>query len=95
MNELNYFDMGDFKKWINKDSTFKMQKPDPKGLVVESKVDRKYFVRHISIQEGPAIEIVDDFMESGGTVVDVDGKNFLIEVASGTFYVPRNYVTKS
>jgi hypothetical protein len=94
--ELNSFNMGDFKKWItDNDTHFEMKKPSPKGLVVESKVDKKSLLKHVSTVEGDAYEMTVDFLENCGTVVDIDGKNFIIEVNSGTFSVPRNYVTRA
>ena len=71
-----------------------MNKPNPKGLTVESKVSAKHLLEKIVPEEGDAKELVKDFVENGGTVRGIDGTNFLIEVELGSFHVNRRYVKR-
>ena len=96
MDKLSYFNMGDFKKWIKQDpDSLEMKRPSPKGLVVESKVARKVLIRHMTTEDGTAKEMARDFVENGGTISDIDSTNFLIEVDTGSFFVPRRYVRRA
>ncbi len=65
------------------------------GTWVESKLRAKKLTENIDPQEGDKSKLVEDFMENGGRVTDVDGLLFLVEVKSGNFYVPRLFVKKA
>jgi len=97
MDNLSNFDFGNFKKWMHNqnDSSVGMSKPNPKGLTVESKVSSNRLLSQISIETGEALVVVNDFVENGGVILDIDGTNFLLEVSSGKFYVNRRYVKKA
>ena len=97
MNKLSNFNLGDFRKWINKQDleSVEMKKPNPKGLTVESKVLSKHLLTQITPEKGDAKELVKNFIEDGGTIRGIDGINFLIEVELGTFYVNRRYVKRA
>ena len=95
----NQFLLENFKKWMSGQSSEtedsnKLKRPLI-GISVESKVDIDRLLKKMSAEDGVAEEIVEDFLENGGTVQDVDSKNFLIEVESGSFYIHRCYVRKA
>jgi len=97
MNNLSSFNLSDFRKWIQSQNlkSVEMRKPDLKGLAVESKVSSKQLLSQISPEKGEAKDLVKNFIENGGTIRNIDGTNFLIEVESGSFYVNRRYVKRS
>jgi hypothetical protein len=45
-------------------------------------------------EEGHEIELALDFRKNGGKILEVSGRDFLIEVSSGRFTIPRNYVKR-
>jgi len=87
-----------FKNWVS-DSDFEFPKINRRknyliGLEVYPKVRTKKLVEKMIPQEGNLIELVADFKNKGGEISQVEGKNFIIEVYSGSFSIPRIYVTK-
>lgn len=92
------FTLGHFKKWIReqKDHTLDDQKKHHIiGTKVESKVPFSKLVNVSSTEDGDIAELIANFQESGGIIADIDGKNFLIEVSTGSFYVPRQFTRPS
>lgn len=88
------FNLSDFKKWMDNQHDAK-SKPDMIGLAVESKVNLKKLVSRIEVQDDEDIEeVAKEFKKNGGTIVDVDGHNVLVEVDSGSFTIHRMYVKK-
>jgi len=91
------FNLDNFKKWMRGQTDFD-PKSKPKsyrdiiGIYVESKVSTKKLADKIEVAKGDLHEVVTDFKHDGGTVIDVNGKDFLIEVKSGSFTIPRFYV---
>ena len=91
------FSLDDFKKWMRGQKDLSpLDKPkrhrDVLGTWVESKVSVRRLLDTISSEIGDLDEIAADFKQNGGTIEDVDGKNFLIEVKSGQFSILRHYV---
>ena len=82
----------------DKEGVEPLQKPkrykDIIGTHVESKVVSKKLIDHITSENEDLYNLAVDFKNDGGTILDVDGKNFLIEVYSGQFYIPRHFVRK-
>tara|TARA_Y100000034_G_scaffold3535_1_gene4280 strand:- start:7202 stop:7489 length:288 start_codon:yes stop_codon:yes gene_type:complete len=93
----NNFSLYDFKKWMDNQKDEQSPRPRSKfiGTWVESKLRAKKLVIKIDAQEGEPKDLVEDFMESGGRIIDVDGLSFLVEVESGNFYVPRLFVKRA
>ena len=92
------FSIQDFKNWLS-------QQEDASrffnlGIEQQSK-DDEYVGRHARprVSEGKLLEkiqcdddpqsVVQDFIENGGEVISVEGKNFQIESTSGSFLLPR------
>lgn len=91
------FSLDDFKKWMKDQKDLEpMDKPqrhkDILGTWVESKVRVRKLLDHMSAEMGDSHELAADFKHNGGTIEDVNGKNFLIEVSSGRFIIPRHLV---
>lgn len=86
------FNLADFKKWIKKQED--VSNNTIVGLTVESKISKKRLSSEIEVQDGETEDIIKDFYENGGTINDVDGNIFLIEVNSGTFLIDRTFVKK-
>jgi hypothetical protein len=99
---MGNFSFGEFRNWIsqngnlseffdiNKDEQ-EPAKPSGKfiGKEVLAKVSPKKIHETIKTESGNADELVEDLLEFGGTIVDTKGKDLLLEVTSGTFYIPR------
>jgi hypothetical protein len=101
------FSPNDFSKWIRQQNEFEdLDKPkkrymDILGTMVESKIGTKKLQSVISTLASfgkrakplPTLyELAMDFKENGGTIKEVNGIEFLIEVSSGEFFIPRYYV---
>lgn len=74
--------------------TSKLNRKSAVGAVVESKVGSKKLSSIIESEDIDVYDLSVDFRHNGGTVAEVNGKNFLIEVDSGRFWIPRHYVRK-
>lgn len=90
------FSLDDFKTWIKVQEDFDIKMPKEKviGAYVESKILSKKLLSKICVEEGELYEVAVDFRRHGGTVIGMDGKSLLIEVNSGTFFIPRQCVRK-
>ena len=98
MQEPNFsFSPEVFKKWMEQNEKENIDKKNNSliGVEVESKLGAKRLATHIEIKEGESVELAKDFCEQGGTIYDVRGRDFLIEVDSGFFYIPRFFVKRA
>ena len=91
------FSLDDFKRWMrHQKGPEPLNKPkrhkDVLGTWVESKIGVRRLLDVMTSEVGDLEEIAVEFKQDGGTILDVDGKNFLIEVKHGTFIIPRHYV---
>jgi len=85
-----------FKNWMG---DFELPKLNRKknyliGLEVYPKIRTKKLIKKMIPQEGSLNELVKEFKNKGGEISQVEGKNFIIEVYSGSFSIHRMYVTK-
>lgn len=95
MNKNNdVFSFDNFKKWIKEQKEFdpKIKKEFPIGELVESKIGPKKLVKFMTLEDGQENRVVKDFMKNGGKIKEINGKEFLVEVTMGSFYIPKNYV---
>lgn len=97
-NSKPSFSLHEFKDWLSaqKDLSdfFNIDRDeDPKdtliGREVTPKVSEKKLLQKIKAEHGEPVDLVTDLLESGGTITDTEGKNLLVEVESGSFYIPR------
>lgn len=91
------FSLDDFKNWMKSQGEYvsKMNKRNAViGVMVESKVVPNKLINKMFPEDGNIFELTKDFKRSGGKIIDVDGKNFLIEVDSGTFYIAKQFIRK-
>jgi len=97
MDDGSFLNLNDFKKWMRtqEEKPIKMSIPDLSGMAVESKVSVRRLEEEINPAEGTAEELAKDFRENGGIILKMEGKEFLIEVESGSFYVQRKFVRRS
>lgn len=92
--------LNEFKNWLDKQNDLglfftinrdKIVEDDNEkyiGNTCRSKVSEKKLLEKIKTDED-AKQIVREFVEEGGTVLGIEGKNVQIEVESGTFSLPR------
>jgi hypothetical protein len=92
------FCLDNFKRWMKEQNRdHMMDRPETPSLVgtyVESKVGVKKLVAKMVTEGNNLEELAIEFRESGGRIAEVDGKNFLIEVGAGAFYLNRFYVRR-
>lgn len=86
------FSLDNFKKWMD-EQTEEVQPPTSIiGLEVQSKLNGKKLLSRMTLEDGDRKEVCLDFIENGGKIKEELEKQFLIEVASGSFYLHRMYV---
>lgn len=93
------FSLHDFKNWLSeqKDMSdfFNIEKPaSPKeegyiGKQVTPKVGLKKLLEKAHADDGDPEQMVHELIDEGGVIVDTKGKELLIEVDSGCFYIHR------
>jgi len=94
MNNNKYFSPEDFKKWMMEQKDSPITK-NFVGTEVASKVGLRKLKNLIQPEDGDLEELAECFRNEGGTVSDVDGKIFIIEVSCGMFAIPRNFVSRA
>jgi hypothetical protein len=91
------FSLNDFKKWMANQT----DKPLPAarrihelvGTYVDSRLSQKRLVNQIVVEEGDVEELAKDFRRHGGVIRQVGKEdNVLVEVSSGTFFIPKFFV---
>jgi len=87
------FSLNDFKKWMDSQSDDSMRKHQI-GTMVESKISLKKLLDRIEPEDGELMELARDFKRNGGTLVQMDGQAFLVEVDSGRFVISRLFVKR-
>ena len=99
MNENNndIFCLDNFKRWIKDQKEFdsKIKKKFPIGEQVESKISAKKFSQVMVLEDGQMNRVTKDFLKNGGKIKEVSGKDFLVEVTMGSFYISKNYVRRA
>lgn len=95
---MNNFSLDDFKKWMKEHSDeHALNRPHNSliGTYVESKVSlKKLMSKIVAEQEIDKRKLAEDFINSGGTITEIEEKNFVIEVSCGSFSVHRYYVRR-
>jgi hypothetical protein len=90
--------LNEFKNWISQQPDLSnffdiSDRLDPvdefAGRRATSKVSEQKLMQRIRAQEGEAELLVADFIEHGGVVLSAAGKEMLIEVEEGSFFIPR------
>jgi hypothetical protein len=93
----NEISLEDFKKWMEaRPSSHSIDRPGSEltGTLVETKVSMKKFASKMVMETGDIDKVVAEFKESGGKIIDVEDKNFLIETTSGSFVIHKYYVRR-
>lgn len=94
MNEFNYLNPDDFKRWIKRQPEFdsKIQQKNLVGMTVETKFKGKRISKHMVIESGSPSKVLREFIEQGGTIKEVDEDELMIEVSCGTFQINKKFV---
>lgn len=93
MDELGFLNPDDFRRWMKKQGDQEEGKQGSMiGVGVEAKHCGKRTARCITLESGRAGRVVREFVQEGGIVRAVDGDEYLVEVASGSFYIHKNNV---
>jgi hypothetical protein len=91
---INFINPDNFKKWMklqNDEFSHKLENTVI-GSTAETKLSLKRIAKNITIEYGKANKIAKEFIENGGTVKEIIGEEYLIEVKSGAFFVNKRYV---
>ncbi len=101
MNNDEKFSLDTFKRWMKDDTDttdchFVKPKNPLIGVAVESKIsDIKRLLIKIETDEDAPEDIVEEFIENGGIIKDVEDKTFTVGLDSGgTFLIHRCYVKR-
>ena len=81
-----------FKNWMDDSEVPKLNRK--KNYLIGLEVYPKIRTKKLIPQEGSLGDLVKEFKNKGGEISQVEGKNFIIEVYSGSFSIHRMYVTK-
>lgn len=93
MSDFLYLNPDNFKKWMKSQDEFDSSlNQNFIGLQVETRFGAKRILSKMTLESGKSHKVVKDFVENGGTVLDVVGEEFLIEVDSGSFLLNKNLV---
>jgi hypothetical protein len=88
------FSLNDFRKWMSKQKFESSKRSRCRGTIAESKLSMKRLVTKMDVDQGDLQEMAKDFKRRGGTILECDSDNILlIEVKSGTFRIPKFFVT--
>lgn len=88
----------EFKHWLSEQDglpeffNINREQEDPNdtyiGKEVRAKVSEGKLLQRIETEDDP-VQLVHEFMESGGTILSIEGKIVNVEVESGEFSIPR------
>jgi len=97
----NRLSLDEFKRWIKdhkEQPETKIERPHSDnaliGLQVESKADFRKLIHKPECEEDEKRSLAQEFLENGGTIAEVNDKQFVIEVSGGRFSLHRCYVRK-
>lgn len=96
MNDpFNYFNLSDFKKWINNHHDEKNYEDEFIGCHVRARPGIENLDEKIQIEYGDDSEILRQFLKVGGTVLERDGNKFLVDVDAGSFVCHKRFLKKT
>lgn len=87
------FNFSEFKSWMKNQQDCNLNQ-NIIGLQVESKISFKKLITKIEVEDGELKEVAKEFIKSGGTIKEVNGQNFLIEVKKGIFLINRTHTKR-
>ena len=93
-----FFNINEFKRWMkdHDDPDGTPKKTKFVGTSVESKYDFDRLAQYAESENDDLLDVLEEFVENGGTVVNVDGSWLSIQVESGgMFSIPKKHVNKS
>jgi hypothetical protein len=101
MSKKPSFSLFGFKKWISeqKDLSEFFDVDDVDSGIIGESINSRVSPKKLMIKskpgEGELEDLVEEFANDGGIVLESNEKYFLVEVSSGNFYVPKFYVKLS
>jgi len=96
MDKEVFFNINEFKKWMKdypEDGSPSMRSKYA-GIRVVAKASVDKMINHVETEEDD-YEVLEDFVENGGIIVEDDGGRFLVEVETGRFMLPKKYVARA
>lgn len=92
---FNSFNLSDFKKWINNHHDTKKSEDEFIGCHVKIRPSVENFDEKIQIEYGDESEILKQFLESGGKVLERDGNRLMVDVDAGSFVCHKRFLKKT
>lgn len=93
MSDFSYLNPDNFKKWMKNQEGFDPSiECSPVGLQAETRFGVKRIMGKMTLESGKAHKVAKDFVENGGTISEVVGDEYLIEVKSGSFLINKNLI---
>lgn len=95
---MSGFSIDGFSDWFkNKDqeSSFEIQKTKKYeliGMEATSKISSRKLAEKMNALDGNCDQLALEFVESGGTITKIKGKEIVIEVDSGVFLIKKMYI---
>lgn len=89
---FNSFNLSDFKKWINGHHDAKKSEEELIGCHVKARPGVENLDEKIQVEYGDESEILKQFFESGGTVLERDGNKLLVDVDAGSFVCHKRFL---
>lgn len=93
-NPFNFFNLSDFKKWMNKHSEEESKNNSFVGKHIKARSNVENLEEKVQIEFGDDEDVIKEFLESGGKITEQDGNKFMIEVSCGSFICHRRFLKK-
>lgn len=94
-NPFNFFNLSDFKKWVENHNEKEKEDKTFVGTKVKQKGSIENFNEKIQVEYGDETEIIGEFEKNGGVVIEQDGNKMLVDVSCGTFVCHKRFLRKS
>ena len=89
MSRKSNLSLDDFKKWME---TQNDNGESAENVQVYSKISPKKLATKITIEDGLEEDLIERFIQNGGTILESNDGLLLIEVEVGKFYLNEKYV---
>jgi len=93
-NPFSFFNLSDFKKWVKNHSEEEDKNLSCLGKKIKAKNNIENFEEKITMESGDSDMVLNEFLKSGGIIVEQDGNKYLIEVESGSFICHKRFLKK-
>lgn len=93
-NPFSFFNLSDFKKWVKNHSEEENNNASLLGKKIKARSNIENLEEKITMESGDSDMVLEEFLKSGGIIVEQDGNKYLIEVESGSFICHKRFLKK-